>query len=52
MEKDLTPLLHFQILAVSWSLIGISAGFVLTCLLFVLRETRDRRRPGINIKGL
>ncbi len=52
MEKDLTPLLHFQVLAVTWALIGISASFVLTCLLFVIRETGERRRPGINIKGL
>jgi type III secretory pathway component EscT len=52
MDKDLNPLLHFQILVAIWALIGVSIGFVMTCVFYFLNDKNSRKRPGINIREL
>ena len=52
MERNLNILFFFQIFVALCVLMYVSLGFVMTWLLFYLQVSKDKKRPGINIKEL
>jgi hypothetical protein len=52
MDRNLNSLFQFQIILAIWALIGVSICFVMTCMLFITQQIRERKRPGINIREL